>query len=267
MGNFSSTPDQNSPAHSVDAPVNPRRARRGTGNSDVRPQPQGIRENVRFFYDARPVFQLRKVLPFDSGQHVIKLGLDLSLVDGRISSSMKLQPSKKQDVALAPTLAILGGPMPDVFLFGLRIFAGRESFVRIYAGWCLFDKTPAFRIDVRSADKLRLRTGAKSSSQPYSSPGIEYDARWSPADGSMLKLSLSADLPRSGSILGKNSEPLTISCHDLKFKQYVENNPLSSLVETFSGSFKQHVSNDQSSGKANSFAGVQAPRDPEAYGR
>mmetsp|Transcript_2227 Transcript_2227/g.5017 ORF Transcript_2227/g.5017 Transcript_2227/m.5017 type:complete len:313 (-) Transcript_2227:88-1026(-) len=195
-----------------------------------------IAERVQFFYEGRPTLQLRKRLTFDENKYEVKLGADFNLLDGRMNTTLKMQPAKQHAGVFSPTVGVHGKPVPDSVLIGFRFFTDRRSFVHVRGGWDVYDHTPILRVDVKSAQRFRPRIGGKSLAQP-SPPGLEYDVRWQPHPASVVKMTVAADLPRSGNVVGHDAEPLTVSVHRLRLKQHVENNPLPQIVNAIRASF------------------------------
>jgi len=192
---------------------------------------------IRLLYDGRPTFQLRKKFLFDSSRHMIKLGADLNLLRGTLNTIIKVQPTKESDSVVFPSFGLYGAPVPDVFLIGFRVFTDKNAYVRLSAGWNLTSKVPVLRFDIRTKQRLRPRLGGRSLATP-SPAGIEYDMHLKLHAASIVKLTISADLPPSGNIVGDSPEPLCVSVHNVRIKQYIQHNPFPAMMKTLNSWFR-----------------------------
>ncbi|KAA8493180.1 hypothetical protein FVE85_8625 [Porphyridium purpureum] len=198
-----------------------------------------LHDRVDLYYDASPTFQLRRNMKVDHGRHVIKLGADMDLVQWGMRTSLKWQPARPGDSMLFPSFGMYGSPVPEVFQVRFCIFTDTSAQFRLGVGWHIQKKQPTITLDMKSGQRIRPRLGGRSLAHP-SPPGLEYDAKMAMNSGSIVKATVSCDLPASGNLFGPNAEGVKFSVHNLRIKQHVDGSAFPKMREIVHNMFSNN---------------------------
>mmetsp|Transcript_12788 Transcript_12788/g.39264 ORF Transcript_12788/g.39264 Transcript_12788/m.39264 type:complete len:294 (+) Transcript_12788:120-1001(+) len=195
--------------------VSPYEANRRGGRTDEgKFDPGDLLLPFKSHWNASPIFELRYLAMQKGDREALKLGANLDLFKGRITSFLKY---KYDDLRAG----VRGAPVPDEAFGSIGVLGNKSNRLILTVGYNFAYNEPIIGFKVKSSELLRARVGGRSGAIVDSPAGLDYKVKVNLSPTSRMKAIGSLDLPANGVIFGEEKDAMHLAVNTISFKQRI----------------------------------------------